>query len=56
MIETDVEVVEIEPIKEPVISSAPIQDSEVEVAKEELTVNVLRVMNVIWCKGVGWVE
>ena len=46
VIETEVEVVEIEPVSEPVIPSAPVEESEVEMAKQELTVNVLRVMMV----------
>ena len=46
VIETEVEVVKIEPIPEPVLISAPVEESEVEKAKQELTVNVLRVMMV----------
>ena len=46
VIETEVEVVKIEPVSEPVIPSTPVEESEVEMAKQELTVNVLRVIMV----------
>ena len=36
----------IEPVPEPVLASAPVEESDVEKAKQELTVNVLRVMMV----------
>ena len=36
----------IEPVPEPVLKAAPVEESDVEKAKQDLTVNVLRVMMV----------
>ena len=44
--ETEVVVVKIEQNQEKVFASVPVEESEVEIAKQELTVNVLRVMMV----------
>ena len=44
--ETEVVVVKIESNQEQVFASVPVEESEVEIAKQELTVNVLRVMMV----------
>ena len=44
--ETTVEVVTIVPVQEEVFKAIPVEESDVEKAKQDLTVNVLRVMMV----------
>ena len=46
MIENEVEVSPIVLVQEDIVDSAPVQESDVEKAKQDLTVNVLRVMMV----------